>query len=613
MNIEHVIKRIEASKEIGVDVETSGLDWRYNHICGYVLSFGPAPDDTIYIPVRHAGGGNWAGCSVPSSNTGWTGDLHPVERAIIPLLDRQGVTIIGHNLAFDLRFLNRVGLKKFDAGYEDTMINAALLNEWQSSFSLDSCCKIEGVTQKKTGIYEYIAQKFNIPNNRDTMGHFWRLAGNDPEAVEYASGDGVSTWGLRLAQHRGIQEQELKKVWGVECQTIPVLARMMTRGVKIDEEQLHRVKIQVEDLRDTALSKLPKDFNSRAPSQVRKLMEDAGHTDWPLTAPSKTHKNGLPSFPEAWLSKNPVGRDIVAVRKYSNLLNSFVEPMIKTHMWRGRVHPEYNQLRGDEYGTITGRLSSSNPNLQQANKRNEEIGRIHRSIFVPDEGMLWGSADWSQMEPRILAYYTQCKVLIEGYNANPPIDAHRAVAVAANIDRETGKRVNQTLITGGGKGVLVSRYGIPANEVDRIWDQYFEAMPEIKSFQKLAGTRMRNRGFVFSFLGRRARLNDPSKSYVALNRLLQGGNADAIKTKMVEIDAYFRSEGDQVNLLNNVHDALDFQFAPEHKKIYEEALRIMTSFGPSDLIHIAGVPICVDAKIGKSWAEATFGPVKTVV
>lgn len=607
--IEQALRRLRECKEVVVDVETSGLDWRKQHIVGHVLTFGPKEDDSYYLPVRHRGGGNISGCSTPSTKDGWTGDRHPLEIEIVKELEKPGRTCIFHNGAFDLRFLYRVGLTKFDADYDDTMLNATLLNEWQASFSLDYCCKAYGVAQKKTTIYDYILSKFPEARGapKQAMGYFWQLAGDDPVAVEYAEGDGTSTWQLRKRQHEEIALQNLQLVHSVECKVIPVLARMMTRGVKIDEERLHVVKKLTQTKLDEALRALPEGFNSRASSQVRKLMEDNGFTNWPYTAPSKTHPKGLPSFSEAWLVTNPVGQKIVAARKLSNLLASFIDPMITTHLWNGRVHPEYNQLRGDEYGTITGRLSSSNPNLQQVNKRNEELGRIHRSIFVPDEGMLWGSADWSQMEPRLLAYYSRCKVLTDGYKADPPIDAHSAVATAANIDRETGKRVNQTLITGGGKGVLTSKYGIPPDKVDQVWTDYFKAMPEIKLFQKQAAQRMRNRGYVVSLLGRRARIKD--KDYVALNRLLQGGNADCIKYKMVQIDDYLRSEGDKVNLLNNVHDALDFQFKPEDKKIYDEALRIMTSFGPDDLISL-DIPIAVDAKIGKDWAIATFGEEK---
>ena len=607
VDIELVLRRLRDSKKVAVDCETSGLDWRKNFICGYVLTFGPRDEDSYYLPVRHPTG-NCLEISRPATAEAWDGSVHEVEKEIVRTLDQQDKHLIFHNGAFDLKFLYRVGFTKFDAKFEDTQINAVLLNELEKSFSLDWQCKVWGVAQKKTTIYDYIGEK--VPEakgqSKNAMAHFWRLAGNDPVAVDYAAGDGVSTWQLCEKQHIELELQNLMLVHSIESKLIPVLAKMMIRGVKIDEERLHWVKGEVERRRDEALRKLPDGFNSRAPSQVRKLMEEGGFLNWPMTPPSKTFPNGVPSFNEAWLLTNPVGQNIIAVRKYENLVNSFIQPMIDTHMWKGRVHTEFHQLRNDSFGTITGRLSSSNPNAQQISKRNKELGGLHRSIFVPDEGMIWGSADMSQAEPRILAYYSRCKVLLEGYRATPPIDAHQAVANATGLDRDLGKRINQTLITGGGKKVLVAKYSVPADRVDEIWASYFEKMPEIKDFSKQAANRLRQRGYVISLLGRRCRLQDRTKDYVALNRLLQTGNADCLKYVMVELDQYYQSEGGSVNLLLNCHDALETQFFEKDRKVYEEGLRIMTDFGPDRAIHL-DVPMAVDAKEGHNWSEATYG------
>lgn len=611
MTPEQILNRLREAKEVVYDAETSGLSWQRNHVCGHVLSYSANPADSHYVPVRHLLGGNVAGCDVPQTKDGWKGDLHPFEKELVKLLDRPDLTVSFHNGSFDLKFLHRLGLK-FKAKYDDTIINQALINEYAPSFTLDSCCKNAGVAQKKTGIYDYLIAKFPEARTapKQAMGHFWRLAGDDPQAVDYACADGYATWQLREWQLKQIELQELTRVHGVECRLIPVLARMTTRGTKIDEARLDEVTRTVETKIEEARQALPDGFNSRAPTQVRSLMEKNYHLDWPLTA------KGAPSFPEQWLLTNPVGKNIVTLRKFENLKASFLVPMKETHLWNGRCHPEYNQLRGDEYGTITGRLSSSNPNLQQVNKRNRELGGLHRSIFVPDEGMVWGSADYSQMEPRLLAWYSRCKVLLDGYRSSPPIDAHLAVAKAVNVlswdsmtkdeqkdAREIGKRINQTLITGGGKGVLVSKYGVPADKVDSHWSNYFNRLPEIKEMQRRATNRMRERGYVMTVLGRRCRIAD--KDYVGLNRLLQGSNADCLKLKLVEIDEFLRSEGDKVNLLNNVHDAADFQFRPEDKHLYDRSLEIMSSFGEDDVLKF-DLPMVVDHKEGANWAEATW-------
>ena len=355
-----------------------------------------------------------------------------------------------------------------------------------------------------------------------------------------------------------------------------------------------------------------------------------GITNWAKTA------KGNAKLDEAWLSTTEPGSKIVTLRQNRTLKDSFLKPMLDTHLWNGRVHPNYNQTKSDDYGTVTGRLSCSDPNLQQASKRNATIGRMHRSCFLADEGMIWGSVDYAQCEPVLLAVYSGAKVLLEGFRANPPRDAHSSVTKAVNSDwnrmdqeefdrvvvptpefkkaRDIGKRVNQTLLTGGGQGVLTEKYGIPPNEVKRIWADYFRALPEIKRLQKTSGNIMRNRGFVVSLLGRRARLRgfpqDRSKSYTSVNRLLQCGNADIIKLKMVEVDEYLKSEGRPIDMINSVHDSLDFQFHEEHRQHYYNCLGIMEDFGPDAQIKLS-VPLRVEEGEGPDWAVATFGPEKT--
>ena len=610
--IEQALRRLKESKKVVYDAETSGLSWLRNHTVGHVLTFGPAPTDSYYIPVRHFGGGNFNGnfIHIPQTATDWKGDVHPVEKEIIRELDRSDMEVVFHNGAFDLKFLYRLGLRFAAKRYEDTMLNEVLLDEWSPSVSLDASCKRRKVPQKVATIYDYIAK--TVPESKgiakNAMAWFWKLSGDDPQVVEYAEQDGCSTWCLQAAQTPELHLQNLQLVHSVECRVIPVLARLMTRGVRVDVDRLRQVKEIVEDRKKKAREALPQDFNTRAPTQVRALMEKNGHIDWPMTAPTKAFKNGQPSFTEQWLIKSDIGKAIVDLRKLENLENSFLNPMLETHLFEGRVYPEYHQMRGDEYGTVTGRLSSSNPNLQQVSKRNKDLGQLHRSIFVPDDGMDWGSADYKQMEPTLLAYYSRCKVLMEGFHADPPLDPHQAVADSMGMsdNREIAKRINQTLITGGGKGVLVSKYGVDPDKVGEYWDKYFEAMPEIKILQRQASFKMAQRGYVLSLLGRRCRLNDPKKNYVGLNRLLQTGNADCLKLKLCEIDDFLRSEGDdKCNLLTNVHDAFDFQFKPEYKRVYDEALKIMTSFGPSDVIEL-DVPVRVDHKEGASWASATW-------
>lgn len=611
--LQELLQRLKVAKEVCYDAETSGLDWRVNHICGHVLAFGPSPNDSFYVPVRHRLSGNISYLPGPSEATNWDGVLHPWEVELFKLLDRQGLTVFGHNLAFDLKFLWAAGVRRFDSRFEDTIINAPLLDEHQARFGLEFCCNQAGVAAKKSAqIVAHLRKLFPETTDKNAMGSFWCLSGDDLNAVEYATGDGTSTWQLRDWQNIQLKAQELNIVHDVESRLIPVLARMTCIGIKIDEERLTYVRKHVRTEINRLMEGFPEGFNVRSPNDVQKWCQDHGETGWPLTP------KGKPSFPELWLKTHPAGQKITKVRKFETLDSSFLGPMQEHHLWKGRVHAEFNQLRGDEYGTVTGRLSSSNPNLQQASKHDYEMGKLHRSIFVPDEGKIWASVDYSQIEPRLLAWYAQCKVLLDGYNSDPPVDAHTAVSAAMNKRWPTmteterkqyrdaiGKRINQTLITGGGKNVIIKKYGVPQDEMDEAWNAYFRAMPEIRTLQKQSAKVFQERGYVKSLLGRRARLID-DRAYTSVNRLLQCGNADVLKAKLVEVDEYLKSEGRPIDILNNVHDSLDFQIDEDHRKVYDECLRIMTDFSPGQLIEL-DIPMTVDAGEGRNWAEATWG------
>ena len=623
-----VLKRLASEKVRCVDVETSGLDFRKNAIVGYVLAFSGNPRDSYYVPFRHAGNANVGDRQGLQTAEGWDGTVYPEEAEIVKLLDQQDTILFGQNLGFDNKFLWRVGLTGLNAHYEDTIINAALIDEYSPRFSLEYLCEKAGVAAKKSAqIQSYLIEKFPelAKTPKAAMGSFWKLAGDDPVAVEYACGDGVSTWQLRDWQNLELARQDLGKVHDIESRLIPVLTRMTMTGIKIDVKRLDFLLSEqgVEGQINRLLEKLPKEFNVRSPTDVHKWCVDNNQTDWPHTPGRVDKVTGRrvpqPSFPQAWLETHEAGRQIVGVRKLTTLRDTFLKPMRDQHLWHGRVHATFNQLRGDEYGTITGRLSSSEPNLQAVSKHDKEMGKLHRSIFIPDDGKIWASADYSQIEPRLLAYYSHSKVLTEGYNANPPVDAHTSVSSAMNRDwpnmtkderkhyRDAiGKRINQSLITGGGLNSLTAKWGMPPAEAKKAWDDYFRAMPEIKPLQKRAARTFRERGYVLTLLGRRCRYNG-ERDYVALNRLLQSGNADCIKTKLVEIDDYLASEGRPLELLNNIHDDIAFQFDEAHRAVYNECLRVMTDFSAGQVIEIDAVPMVVDAGEGRSWSEATYG------
>lgn len=576
--IQQASDRLSQADSVVIDVETNGLDWRTCVICGYVLTFGPREEDSLYLPVRHETGPNLSAYRV------WEMLLFHQNRP------RHWV---GHNLAFDLSFLHAADLK-LNGTFEDTMINAALIDEFRRSFSLESCAEEAGVQAKKsTEILDHIANTFNLKHSKSLMGSYWRLPADDKMAVAYARGDGTTTWQLWMTQQEKIREQELETVHKVECDLIPVLNSMTMRGIRVDQTRLNKLHDVMGKIKKEAHAAIG-GINVNSSQQIKKYLTDEGVSGWPTTPA------GNPSFAEEYLSTIEPGKKILAVRKATRFLDAFIDPMINRHLYKGRVHSSFNQLKSDSFGTVTGRLSSSNPNLQQVPKRDKEIGILFRSIFLPDEGMEWGSADYSQCEPRLLAHYSRCKVLVDGYTKQPSVDAHTAVANAAGIDRQSGKRLNQALLTGAGSRKAASMLGKPMAEAEAIVEAYFKAMPEIRDLQAMASAVMRKRGYVRSILNRRSRLEGHGYEYKAVNRLLQCSNADMIKSSMVKLDELHSIHGG-IHMLNNVHDSLDFQFFPDKRPIYQESLRIMCDFPQ------LRVPIEVDEDTGPDWAWASYG------
>ena len=225
---------------------------------------------------------------------------------------------------------------------------------------------------------------------------------------------------------------------------------------------------------------------------------------------------------------------------------------------------------------------------------------------------MWGSVVWQQAEPHLLAHYLgkedKDNALTKGYLQDPPLDAHTAVANIAKIDRQSAKTLNQAMIGGAGSNRVIAEMatkGKTEAEARATYDAYFAGLPALKPLQKRMSDVYARRGYMRTLSGRRCRLEDSKFGYKALNRILQGGNADMIKAKLAEVGEYLLRQNNSVRILANIHDALEFSFKEEDRETYEECLKIMTRFGPDDVLTI-DVPIGVDADEGGNWAIASY-------
>lgn len=607
---ERAIRMVRECKELSYDTEGTGLDWKRNAPIGYVVgelctSGGPVVPECVYVPVRHGGGGNLLG-GRPMTKPDDEWEPHAFERELAAAFDhrnRLGLgRTVGHHIKFDCHFSANAGVM-LGRNLADTQNIEALLDEYAPSYSLEECAKRRGVTAKRgEAMYAHISRTFGVPNNRDAMGHFWRLPGNDPVAVDYAVGDGITTGELYVAQMAQIEEEELSVVERLESELIWTLFRMERMGMRVDETRIDTLRRETEAEVDRLIREIGVGFNSRSPKMVREYMEKEGHTDWPTTA------KGNPSFTEKWLKTHDAGKRILAMRQAANLINTFIGPLRERHMFKGRVHATLNQLKMDDKGTISGRFSCSDPNLQQVPKHKKHLAIPFRRLFVVDKGQLFWERDWSQCEPRLFAHYSGDENLTTGYLATPFVDAHQTVANLLSVERDpTAKRMNMGIFTGMGKPTFAGHMGWDLEKASEAHDAWYRAFPAIRGFQNKAKKRLRNRGYVMTLLGRRGRLENPRLAYKATSKIIQGSNADIAKWKLLEMDRFCEANGDLIRVQMTVHDSFNGQTedSPRGRKLLAELDRIMEDVRgePFNL----SVPFVAEGTEGYDWAEATFG------
>lgn len=589
---------LSSDKEISFDTETNGLAWNRCHVCGYGVSDGV---DSAYVPVRHAGGG---------SSNGNVEDPDSLEKILSVVIRDRKKPLILQNAKFDMHMSANHGIKIDNV--KDTMSQGAILNENRFSFSLDNLCKEFDIPQKKgKELYAYLADHFACKSDSKSMAYFHLLRGDDRMAYDYTSGDNISTWHLNNKQQAQLHIQELDYVKDLENKLTPVLYKMERRGIKIDLEEMERVKTKVQELHLEAYSNIPltedlMPINVKSQKDLRQYFEYCGITEWPMNAPTDRFPEGSPSFNKNFLGTSQEGLLILEARKYDHLKSSFIDPL-PNHIFNGRIYTNFNQTAGEFGGTKTGRLSSSNPNMQQIPKRDEFTGRIFRKMFIPDQDFIFVEFDYSQAEPRLFTHYSKEPLLMEGYNKTPPIDMHSIAAQYMNVDRKFAKNLNLGMMYNMWFKALAGHLNISLDEAEYIHNRWHRTFPLVSDFTKKAAKRAEQRGYVKTILGRRARFPDPRWSYRAANRIVQGGSSDILKYKMVELDDWLSSENlhDVCQMLLNIHDAILFQIHKDYLHLIPDIERIMCDLKgePFNLI----LPFTVDFKQGANWTEASYG------
>ena len=597
------------AKEIAFDLETKdtqlktrGPGWMTNN--GHIIGVAVAVDGWKgYYPIRHENGFNFD----PGRVLKWTAKT----------LSTDAIKI-AHNAVYDLGWLHAEGIK-VNGPIVDTMSMATILNENKFSYALNSVGKDLLNEIKDESKLKQAAIDFGV----DPKNEMYKL----PAIFvgDYAEQDADLTLRLYKTMRVMIDKESLSSVYKLEMQILPIVFEMMKRGVRVDVEQAHRYKKTFKNTEKKILDSIFKDTDIAvdiwAADSVAKVF-DKLKIEYP-----RTEKTEKPSFTKDFLSKHehPIAQKIVQAREFNKLQTTFLDTIFK-HEKNNRIHASIHQLRDGVSGTVSGRFSYSNPNLQQLPSRNPEIKKKIRGLFLPEEGTVWGSFDYSQQEPRLATHYAfnlgcdGAEDVVNIYNKDPNADFHDIVSKIANISRTNAKTINLGLLYGMGVKKLAEELKFDKDLVKEFLAKFHKQIPFIKDLSNRVSQYANSTGYVATLKGRKCRFElweptsfgvfkalpyDQAKekygrhhalqragTYKALNRLIQGSAAD--QTKQAMVDLY--NEG-MVPLVQ-IHDELTLSIDGS-KETKNKIIDIMTN-----CVKLA-VPSKVDCETGKSWGDAT--------
>ena len=607
---------ITSAKKIAIDVETkdpnlkqNGPGWPTKD--GYIVGYAVAVDGwSGYLPVKHLGGGNL--------------DEKIVNRWLKKVFECPADKIM-HNAQYDLGWITASGFE-VKGRIIDTMVVASLLDENRFSYSLNALAYDHlNKTKSEKGLVE-AAREFGI----DPKAEMWKMPAM--YVGPYAEADAVLT--LELWNYFSVQlgKEDLWPIANLELDLLPCLVDMTMRGVRVDTDRVERTRDNLLKREREVLKQIKhvvgSDVEIWAAQSLSKAFDKVG------VAYPKTEK-GAPSFTKLFLQEHehPLAQLIVQARNLNKTSGTFINSIMKHCHSDGRIHAHINQIRSDDGGTVSGRFSMSNPNLQQIPARDPELGPMIRSLFLPEEGEQWAAIDFSQQEPRILTHYAHvygktrglplegAAEFVEAYNNNPATDFHDMVAEMANIPRKQAKTINLGMMYGMGVNKLSEQLDITVEEAKAIIKQYHDRVPFVKGLMNGVTNRLNEKssqGTLRSLLGRKCRFDlwEPDTfamnkalpyreavdtygptarlkrayTYKALNRLIQASAADMTKKAMVDIYKTGRLP------MIQIHD----EIAMSVKSVDEahEIARIMTQAVPLE------VPSKCDVEIGPSWGEA---------
>ncbi|MGV7077092.1 DNA polymerase I, partial [Klebsiella pneumoniae] len=585
------IAKLEKAPVFAFDTETDSLDNISANLVG--LSFAIEPGVAAYIPVAHDY------LDAP--------DQISRERALEllkPLLEDEKALKVGQNLKYDRGILANYGIELRGIAF-DTMLESYILNSVAGRHDMDSLA--ERWLKHKTITFEEIAGK---GKNQLTFNQIAL-----EEAGRYAAEDADVTLQLHLKMWPDLQKHKgpLNVFENIEMPLVPVLSRIERNGVKIDPKVLHNhseeLTLRLAELEKKAHEIAGEEFNLSSTKQLQTILfEKQG------IKPLKKTPGGAPSTSEEVLEElaldYPLPKVILEYRGLAKLKSTYTDKLpLMINPKTGRVYTSYHQAV-----TATGRLSSTDPNLQNIPVRNEEGRRIRQAFIAPEDYVIV-SADYSQIELRIMAHLSRDKGLLTAFAEGK--DIHRATAAevfglpletVTSEQRRSAKAINFGLIYGMSAFGLARQLNIPRKEAQKYMDLYFERYPDVLEYMERTRAQAKEQGYVETLDGRRLYLPDIKSSNgarraaaerAAINAPMQGTAADIIKRAMIAVDAWLQAEQPRVRMIMQVHDELVFEVHKDDvDAVAKQIHQLMENCTRLD------VPLLVEVGSGENWDQA---------
>ena len=590
-------------EEISIDLETkdpdlikmgSGSVTGRGDVTGIAIA---VKDWSGYYPIAHEGGGNM--------------DRKMVLKWFQAVLKTPGVKIF-HNAMYDVCWIRHLGLT-IRGRIIDTMIASALVDENQLRYDLNNCSRrYTGKGKDEAALYA-AAKEWGV----DAKAEMYKLPALYVGA--YAEKDAEITLALWHELKKEIELQDIGSIFQLELDLFPCLVDMRFLGVRVNQEQALNEKKTLLEQETKLLTEIKKKTGVEV--QIWAARSIAKVFDKLKLKYDRTIKTQAPSFTKNFLMHHPhpTVKKIAQAREINKAHTTFIDTILK-HTHKGRIFAEINQLRGDNGGTVTGRFSYSNPNLQQVPARNKDLGPRIRSLFLPEEGHTWGCFDYNQQEPRLVVHYAALQNLygvdsvLDAYKAGNA-DFHHIVADMAQIPRFQAKTINLGLFYGMGKNKLQAELGVSKDKAEELFRQYHAKVPFVKQLMDSVMRRAQDSGKIRTLLGRLCRfpLWEPNQfgihkalshedalrehgpgirrafTYKALNKLIQGSAADMTKKAMINL----YKEGITPHI--QVHDELDISVKDD--KQAKQIVQIMETSVELE------VPNKVDYEAGENWGN----------